>query len=53
MEKKKRIYSFPSTDVLVVRCEGSILVLSDPNAVAPNSSSSGYDSDNDLGEFGN
>ena len=51
MNKTKTTYERPTTDLLVVRFEQGLLTGS-PNQVRSNSSSSGYDSENDLGEFG-
>ena len=50
MNKNKSLYEAPNTDLLVVRFEQNIM---SPNQVRSNSSSSGYDSEFDLGEFGN
>lgn len=51
MNKIRLDYEQPSCDLLVVRFEEGILTVSNPNAVRSNSSSSGYDDDNDLGEI--
>jgi hypothetical protein len=45
---KKLLYSAPEAELLVVRFEENFLQ-SDPNAVRPNSASSGYEDENDLG----
>ncbi len=50
MKKTKQTYSTPEVETLVIRFEGCLC--SSPNQVRSNSSSSGYDSENDLGEFG-
>ena len=47
MNKIKELYSSPTTKILVVRFEGTIL----QNSVRSNSASSGYDSEYDLGEI--
>ena len=48
---KKQLYETPEAEVLVVKIEQGFLTASDPNSVRSNSASSGYDSENDLGEI--
>ena len=50
MNTIKELYSSPTTKILVVKI-GGMLCTSDPNGVRSNSASSGYESENDLGEI--
>ena len=47
---KKQYFEAPQAELIVVRIEENFLQ-SDPNAVRPNSASSGYEDENDLGEI--
>ena len=47
MNKKKSLYEAPTTDILVVRFEQALLVVSDPG-----SASNGFNTNNNLGGLG-
>lgn len=48
---KKEVYSQPVSEIFELKLLGSVLQTVSPNAERPNSASSGYINENELGEI--